>query len=245
MWIQPRLNPLKIGHLLRHQREFSVLGLLGIIDESLKTEARKPENIKSEDVGGMLIENAKFPEAIRTEKLEPHRRWNTMTSWQELVLPSDDRPPMLAMLDLCKDKANIRKIKFDGTQPPEMPQWNGTISEGFCRRSFLIITRNWQDVPKGRYNEARNTFSDIVTVTQAVPLDGLHFDDKLQFVEEPIEIMDREVKWLKRSRIPLSSFRWNSQGQVQIYMGREELSREKYPHLYSKTSVVKCCILKP
>ncbi|GJS33632.1 putative reverse transcriptase domain-containing protein [Tanacetum coccineum] len=37
----------------------------------------------------------------------------------------------------------------------------------------------------------------------AVPLDGLHFDDKLQFVEEPIEIMDREVKWLKRSHIPL------------------------------------------
>ncbi|GJT77225.1 putative reverse transcriptase domain-containing protein [Tanacetum coccineum] len=39
----------------------------------------------------------------------------------------------------------------------------------------------------------------------AVPLDGLHFDDKLQFVEEPVEIMDREVKRLKRSRIPLLS----------------------------------------
>ncbi|GKD36304.1 hypothetical protein Tco_1251813, partial [Tanacetum coccineum] len=37
----------------------------------------------------------------------------------------------------------------------------------------------------------------------AVPLDGLHFDDNLQFVGEPIEIMDCEVKWLKRSRIPL------------------------------------------
>nr|GEY36283.1 putative reverse transcriptase domain-containing protein [Tanacetum cinerariifolium] len=36
-----------------------------------QTEARKPENIKNEDVGGMLIENAKNPEAIRTEKLEP------------------------------------------------------------------------------------------------------------------------------------------------------------------------------
>ncbi|GJU22127.1 hypothetical protein Tco_1155469 [Tanacetum coccineum] len=36
----------------------------------------------------------------------------------------------------------------------------------------------------------------------AVPLDGLHFDDKLQFVEEPVEIMDREVKRLKRSHIP-------------------------------------------
>nr|GFC49276.1 putative reverse transcriptase domain-containing protein [Tanacetum cinerariifolium] len=37
----------------------------------------------------------------------------------------------------------------------------------------------------------------------AVPLDGLHFDDKLHFVEEPVEIVDREVKRLKRSRIPL------------------------------------------
>ncbi|GJR13322.1 putative reverse transcriptase domain-containing protein [Tanacetum coccineum] len=37
----------------------------------LRTEARKPENIKNEDVGGMLVENAKNPEAIRKEKLEP------------------------------------------------------------------------------------------------------------------------------------------------------------------------------
>nr|GFC79743.1 putative reverse transcriptase domain-containing protein [Tanacetum cinerariifolium] len=37
----------------------------------------------------------------------------------------------------------------------------------------------------------------------AVPLDGLHFDDKLYFVEEPVEIVDRKVKWLRRSQIPL------------------------------------------
>ncbi|GKD90150.1 putative reverse transcriptase domain-containing protein [Tanacetum coccineum] len=36
-----------------------------------QTEARKPENIKNENVGGMLVENAKNPEAIRTEKLKP------------------------------------------------------------------------------------------------------------------------------------------------------------------------------
>ncbi|GKG13629.1 hypothetical protein Tco_0350589, partial [Tanacetum coccineum] len=34
-------------------------------------EARKPENLKSEDVGGMLIENSKDPEKPRKEKLEP------------------------------------------------------------------------------------------------------------------------------------------------------------------------------
>ncbi|GKA61407.1 reverse transcriptase domain-containing protein [Tanacetum coccineum] len=49
-----------------------------------QTEARKPENIKSEDVGGMLVENAKFPEAIREQKLEP-RADGTLCYWQELV----------------------------------------------------------------------------------------------------------------------------------------------------------------
>ncbi|GKE98288.1 putative reverse transcriptase domain-containing protein [Tanacetum coccineum] len=44
----------------------------------------------------------------------------------------------------------------------------------------------------------------------AVPLDGLHFDNKLYFVKELVEIVDREVKRLKRSRIPLVKVRWNS-----------------------------------
>nr|GEZ44225.1 hypothetical protein [Tanacetum cinerariifolium] len=37
----------------------------------------------------------------------------------------------------------------------------------------------------------------------AISLDEIHIDDKLHFVEEPVEIMDREVKWLKQSRIPI------------------------------------------
>nr|GEV43038.1 putative reverse transcriptase domain-containing protein [Tanacetum cinerariifolium] len=43
-----------------------------------------------------------------------------------------------------------------------------------------------------------------------VSLDGLHFDDMLHFVEEPVEIVNREVKRLKQSRIPLVKVRWNS-----------------------------------
>ncbi|GKE58750.1 hypothetical protein Tco_1497935 [Tanacetum coccineum] len=70
----------------------------------------------------------------------------------------------------------------------------------------------------------------------AVPLDGLHFDDKLQFVEEPIEIMDREVKWLKRSRIPLVNVRWNSRRGPKFTWEREDQFRKKYPHLFTKTA---------
>ncbi|GKB05860.1 putative reverse transcriptase domain-containing protein [Tanacetum coccineum] len=40
-------------------------------DQPLRTEAQKPKNIKNEDVGGMLLENAKDPEKVRKEKLEP------------------------------------------------------------------------------------------------------------------------------------------------------------------------------
>ncbi|GJV97759.1 putative reverse transcriptase domain-containing protein [Tanacetum coccineum] len=50
-----------------------------------QTEARKLENIKSEDVGGMLIENAKFPEAIREQKLEPRADRNPCSRMGELV----------------------------------------------------------------------------------------------------------------------------------------------------------------
>ncbi|GJW32244.1 putative reverse transcriptase domain-containing protein [Tanacetum coccineum] len=70
----------------------------------------------------------------------------------------------------------------------------------------------------------------------AVPLDGLHFDDKLQFVEEPVEIMDREVKRLKRSRIPLVKVRWNSKRGPEFTWEREDQFRKKYPHLFSKTA---------
>ncbi|GKC22420.1 hypothetical protein Tco_1024570 [Tanacetum coccineum] len=44
----------------------------------------------------------------------------------------------------------------------------------------------------------------------AILLDELHIDDKLHFVEEPVEIIDREVKQLKKSRIPIIKVRWNS-----------------------------------
>ncbi|GJU96561.1 hypothetical protein Tco_1321317 [Tanacetum coccineum] len=41
-------------------------------------------------------------------------------------------------------------------------------------------------------------------------LDELHVNDKLHFMEEPAEVMDREIKQLKRSRVPIIKVRWNS-----------------------------------
>nr|GEW89415.1 putative reverse transcriptase domain-containing protein [Tanacetum cinerariifolium] len=43
-----------------------------------------------------------------------------------------------------------------------------------------------------------------------IPLDKIQIDDKLNFIEEPVKIMDREVKWLKQSCIPIMKVHWNS-----------------------------------
>ncbi|GJR78990.1 putative reverse transcriptase domain-containing protein [Tanacetum coccineum] len=70
----------------------------------------------------------------------------------------------------------------------------------------------------------------------AVPLDGLHFDDKLQFVEEPLKIMDREVKRLRKSRVPIVKVRWNSKRGHEFTWEHEDQFKKKYPHLFTKTA---------
>nr|GFD07888.1 putative reverse transcriptase domain-containing protein [Tanacetum cinerariifolium] len=70
----------------------------------------------------------------------------------------------------------------------------------------------------------------------AVPLDRLHFDDKLHFIEEPVEIADHEVKRLNRSRILLVKVRWNSKRGPEFTWEHEDQFRKKYPHLFAKTA---------
>ncbi|GJR31007.1 putative reverse transcriptase domain-containing protein [Tanacetum coccineum] len=67
----------------------------------------------------------------------------------------------------------------------------------------------------------------------AIPLEGLHIDDKLQFVEEPVEIMEWEIKRLKQSRIPLVKVRWNSRRGPEFTWEREDSFKKKYPHLFT------------
>ncbi|GJW40754.1 putative nucleotidyltransferase, ribonuclease H [Tanacetum coccineum] len=65
-----------------------------------------------------------------------------------------------------------------------------------------------------------------------IPMKELQLDDKLNFVEEPVEIMDREIKQLKRSRIPIVKVRWNSKRGPEFTWEREDEIRAKYPHLW-------------
>ncbi|GKG03733.1 hypothetical protein Tco_0311369, partial [Tanacetum coccineum] len=64
----------------------------------------------------------------------------------------------------------------------------------------------------------------------------VHFVDKLHFVEEPLEIVGREVKRLKQSRIPLVKVRWNSKRDSEFTWEREDQFKKKYPHLFTNTT---------
>ncbi|GJY11368.1 reverse transcriptase domain-containing protein [Tanacetum coccineum] len=65
----------------------------------------------------------------------------------------------------------------------------------------------------------------------------LRLDDKLNFMEEPVEIMDREVKQLKQSHIPIVKVRWNSKRGPEFMWEREDQIRVKYPHLFSNITL--------
>ncbi|GJV02953.1 putative reverse transcriptase domain-containing protein [Tanacetum coccineum] len=72
--------------------------------------------------------------------------------------------------------------------------------------------------------------------TLQVPLDEIQVDAKLNFVEEPVKILEREFKKLKRSRISIVKVRWNSKRSPEFTWEREDHMKLKYPHLFSDVS---------
>nr|GEW07024.1 retrovirus-related Pol polyprotein from transposon TNT 1-94 [Tanacetum cinerariifolium] len=309
-----------------------------------QTEARKPENIKNEDVEGMLVENAKNPEAIREQKLEPRadgtqclngRSWlpcygdlRTVIMHESykskyIVYPGSDKiyqdmkklywwPNIKADISTYVSKClTCAKVNAEHQIPsgllvqPKIPKWkwdnitmdfvtklpkssqgydsiwvivdrltkstiftliretdpmeklariylkevgtrNGIPVSIICDHDLRFASNFWRSLQNAlgvvrfgkrgklnpRYVEPFKVLEKIGKVSYnlelpeelsrvhntfhvsnlkkchadeplAVPLDGLYFGDKLHFVEEPVEIIDREVKWLKKIQIPL------------------------------------------
>ncbi|GKE47233.1 putative reverse transcriptase domain-containing protein [Tanacetum coccineum] len=76
----------------------------------------------------------------------------------------------------------------------------------------------------------------LADVNLHIPLEEIRIDDKLHFVEEPIEIMDREVKKLKRSWIPNVKVHWNSRRGPEFTWEREDEMKRKHPQLFASAT---------
>ncbi|GJV65630.1 hypothetical protein Tco_1476458 [Tanacetum coccineum] len=228
--------------------------------EPLRTEAQKPENIKNEDVGGMLIENSKDPEKLRMEKLEPHadgtlclngRSWLPCYGYLRTVIMHESAH------DRQKSYANLKRkpIEFQvGYRVMlKVSPWKGVVRFGKQGKlnpryvgPFKVLERVGDIAYKLELPEELSMVHNTFHISNlkkcyadeplVVPLDGLHIDDKFHFVEEPIEIMDHEVKRLRQSRVPIVKVRWNSRRGPEFTWEREDQFRKKYPHLFAKTA---------
>nr|GEZ05482.1 putative reverse transcriptase domain-containing protein [Tanacetum cinerariifolium] len=128
--------------------------------------------------------------------------------------------------------------------------WKGTMRFGKrgklspCYiRPFKILARVGPvaytlELPK-ELKGIRNTFhvlnlkkclakGDIIVLMEKIQL-----DDKLHMIEEPVELVDREFKRLKQSRIPIVKVRWNSQRGPELTCEHEDQIKKKFPHLFT------------
>nr|GEU48034.1 putative reverse transcriptase domain-containing protein [Tanacetum cinerariifolium] len=169
------------------------------------------ENIKNEDVGGMLIENDKNPEAIRTEKLEPNAD-GTICLNSRSWLPCLGDLWTVIMHEYVRPFKVLKKVGVVAYKL-ELPQELSRV-----HNTFYVS------------NLKKYYFDDPL----ALPLEGLQLDDKLNFVEEPVEVMDHKVKQLRRSRVLIVKVRWNSRRGLEFTWEREDQFRKTYPHLFTK-----------
>ncbi|GJR53235.1 putative reverse transcriptase domain-containing protein [Tanacetum coccineum] len=98
-----------------------------------------------------------------------------------------------------------RKAKADEFEVETRVNAQGLTLERSC--TARTSSRVEQSSPHIHVSNLKKCYADEPLV---MPLEGIHVDDKLQFVEEPVEIMEREIKRLKRIQIPLVKVRWNS-----------------------------------
>jgi len=71
-----------------------------------------------------------------------------------------------------------------------------------------------------------------------VPLDEVQIDKSMQFIEQQLEIMDREVKQLKRSRIPIVKVRWDSKRAPEFTRERDDQMKAKHTHIFASSSAL-------
>ncbi|GJR35878.1 putative reverse transcriptase domain-containing protein [Tanacetum coccineum] len=114
-------------------------------------------------------------------------------------------------------------------------------------RPFEILERIGLVAYRLRLPEELNSVRDTFHVSNLkkcladanlhVPLNEIKIDKTLRFVEEPVEIMDREVKSLKRRRIPLVKVCWNSKRGPEFTWEHKDYMKSKYPQLFVDRAV--------
>ncbi|GJX98728.1 putative reverse transcriptase domain-containing protein [Tanacetum coccineum] len=214
-------------------------------------EAQKPENLVNEDVGDISMSTAYHPETDGQSERTIQTLEDMLQTTEKIVLI---KQRMQAAQDRQKSYADRKRkpMEFEvGDRVMlKVSPWKGVVRFGKRGklnpryvRPFKVLAKVGKvayklELPQElsrvhhtfHVSNLKKCYADEPLV---MPLEGIHVDDKLQFVEEPVEIMEREIKRLKRSRIPLVKVRWNSRRGPEFTWEREDSFKKKYPHLFT------------
>ncbi|GJY89468.1 putative reverse transcriptase domain-containing protein [Tanacetum coccineum] len=181
----------------------------------------------------------------------------------ELVQETTDKVVLIkeklkAARDRQKSYANNRRkpleFKVEDRVLLKVSPWKGVIRFGTKGKlapryvgPFEIFERIGPITYRLRLPEELSTVHDTFHVSNLkkcladanlhVSLDEIKIDKTLHFVEEPVEIMDREVRSLKYSRISLVKVHWNSKRGPKFTWEREDHIKSKYPQLFVDCAV--------
>nr|GEV19316.1 hypothetical protein [Tanacetum cinerariifolium] len=229
-----------------------------------QTEAIKPKHLKSKYVGGMLIKNSKDLEKPRKEKLEPHADGTLCLNTRKDMLRAcvidygngwETHLPLVKFSYNNSYHASIKAAPFEALYgwKCRSPVCWAEVGDAQLTDPELIhettekIVSPWKGVvhfgKRGKLNPGVHSTFHVSNLKKclsdeplAISLDEVHIDDKLRFVEEPIEIIDREVKRLKQSHIPIIKVHGtlgealSSHGNVEINSGRSTRTFSPIPH---------------
>nr|GEZ95373.1 putative reverse transcriptase domain-containing protein [Tanacetum cinerariifolium] len=239
----------------RQVKPLSVRSLIMTIHSNLpyqileaQTEAHKEENVQAENLRGMekafkirtsgtrYIKNRR-PEIIHetTEKIVQIRQHLQAVRDRQRSYANVRRKPLLfqigdrVMLKISPRKVIIRFEKRGKLNPRYIEPFKilNRIGPVAYKLELLEEPSNVQNT--FHVSNLKKFLSDESLI---IPMKELKLDDKLNFVEEPVEIMDREIKQLRQSRIPIIRVRWNSKRGLEYTWECEDEIRAKYPHLF-------------
>nr|GEV15562.1 retrotransposon protein, putative, Ty3-gypsy subclass [Tanacetum cinerariifolium] len=183
------------------------------------------------------------------------RFWQSMQETTEKISQIKDR--LKAALDRQKSYADMRRKPLEFSVGDyvllKVSPWKGVVcfeKKGKLAPRFVspfeIIEKigpvayrlDFPEALDGVYDtfHVSNLKKCLADLTLQVPLDEIQVDAKLNFVEEPVEILEREFKKLKRSRIAIVNVRWNSKRGPEFTWKREDQMKLKYPQLFSDVS---------
>nr|GEX75963.1 putative reverse transcriptase domain-containing protein [Tanacetum cinerariifolium] len=169
-----------------------------ILEAQIK--ALKPENLEKEDIGGMIKKD------IPKEKLEP---------CADGTLCLNGRSWLLCYGEL-RDRVMLKVLPWKGVvrfskRGKMSPSYVGPFKMLYKARTVAYRLELPQELNRVHHRfHVSNLKKCHADEPLVMSLEGIHVDDRIQFMEEPVEIIEREIKRLKRSRIPLVKVRWNS-----------------------------------